>query len=130
MSRLLIDLQSIFPEKISDIFIIPPECLTEKYRDKINFLIRLHGFSFLNFQTYSAATQKNLLDVWNENNKEPDKFWTVKTTKLLLVLAQLHAASDKIHIWIQGSGHICSIELFSKRKHITAKPRRLLRLSK
>lgn len=131
-------LQNIFPELIDGIYIAPSgQCNNERFVNKLNIVV---SFKFLSFTQYISNAiryrDKCLYHYWkNENTSSQSyyprqKFWSIKTTRILLALGALHAKSKNLAIWIWGDSRIVSIELFTNTppKLIQIMPTKLLRI--
>lgn len=115
-----LEMQTIFPEEIQGIYYIPDKFVSKEsgFSDRINIVVSIRGLSLLGYLSSASKENKSLIDYWNDSKTQKDRFWSVRTTKLLLTLNQIQAASQLLSIWVQGFSSICSVAIFSDPKKL------------
>lgn len=110
-----LEIQSIFSEEIEGIYFVPNKFISKesKFHDRVNLVVKIKGLHLLSYLSSSKRENKSLLDYWNDKKTDKDRFWPVRTTKLVLTLNQIHAGSQILSVWVQGYSSICSAEMFS-----------------
>lgn len=126
-----LNIQSIFSEEIEGVYFVPNKYIDKNsgFHERINLVVRIKGLHLLGYIKSSGEEKKSLLEFWNDKKSPKDRFWPVKTTKLVLTLNQIHSGSEILSIWVQGYSSMCSAEMFSNyNKKITMSPGEMFKL--
>lgn len=133
--RKMKNLEEIFPEEITGIFIIPSSELPKKYLKKTNILVSFKNLSLLNYFRYVIDRDHVcLMHTWKDcaedKLKTRTQFWRAKDTRILLALGRIHCQSDMLSIWIWADTRILSIEFFCKTpvNMMQISPKKILRV--
>lgn len=130
-------LEEIFPDDIDGIYIIPPDNLPNRFKDKTNIMVSFKNLSILQYYRYVIDRDECIMNTWNDyTDRGPAsfaskaKFWGTKLTRILMALGRIHAQSDMISVWVWADTRILSIEFFCKNPvcMIQASPEKILRV--
>jgi hypothetical protein len=110
-----LELQTVFPEEIQGIYYVPGKYINPDtgLADRINLVVKVRALCLIAYMNNSSSDKKSLVDYWNDKNADKERFWNIRTTKLLLTLMQLHNRSKLLSIWVSGFASIMSVEMFN-----------------
>lgn len=126
-----LELQTVFSEEIQGIYYVPNKYIKQEsgLADRINLVVRLRGFCLTSYVHNSIKDGKTLVDYWNDGKTDKDRFWSIRTTKLVLTLMQMHNRSKFLSLWVQGNATICSVQMFNDQtKIIKISPEEMFKL--
>ena len=111
-------LESIFPDEINGIYILPPNDLPERFAKKTNVMVSFKDLSLLKYFRYVLSRDVCLMHTWKDTSASQfisrGKFWRVKDSRILLALSRIHTQSEFLSIWIWADTRMISIEFFCK----------------
>lgn len=109
----LLEIADIFSDLISDVYLVPNEEVAgTRFAEKTyNVVYAFKNFSIQSYTVWVARNHKSAAHTWNSST-DRDKFWSIRTLRLLLALSKLHLASTQFNIWIASYTRIVSIEYF------------------
>ena len=132
--RKMKNLESIFPQEIDGIYILPPNDLPRRFAKKTNVIVSFKDLSLLKYFRYVLDRDVCLMHTWSDTATSSfhnrAKFWRVKDSRILLALGRIHSQSEFLAIWVWADTRIVSIEFFSKTpvNMTQAMPNKILRV--